>query len=161
VLVGTGAVPGFAGGFGLRFAASASALSAELRGTFWPSHSTAAANDSGAGASFALADGSIAGCARAAHNQILSPGVCAGGSLVRLYGSSYGVGYPGDESALWTAAFADATLRARVSSRNAVRFAASVVVPIGRPSFDIKGVGHVFEPATIWLRGTLGWELHF
>ena len=34
-------------------------------------------------------------------------------------------------------------------------------VPLGRPSFELAGVGHVFEPATIWLRGTLGWELHF
>jgi hypothetical protein len=71
------------------------------------------------------------------------------------------VGYPTDTSAWWTAAFAEANLRVRLSPLNAVRLAAQVVVPLGRPSFELAGVGHVFESATIWLRGTLGWELHF
>ena len=93
--------------------------------------------------------------------ESLSPGVCAGASLVRLHGRGYGVGYPADASAWWTAAFAEANLRARLSPLNAVRLAAQVVVPLGRPSFELAGLNQVFEPATIWLRGTLGWELHF
>jgi hypothetical protein len=160
VMIGSGALPGLAGGFGLRVAASAAALSGELRGSVWPSRSTASV-DPTKGGTFDLIDGSAAGCARAGHDQILSPGVCAGASVVRLHGRGYGVGYPADTSAWWTAAFAEANLRARLSSLNAVRLAAQIVVPLGRPSFALAGVGQVFEPATIWLRGTLGWELHF
>jgi hypothetical protein len=161
VVVGSGALPGFAGAFGVRLAAGAAALSGELRGSIWPSRSIASANDRAAGGTFDLIDGSAAGCARARHDETLSPGVCAGASLVRLHGRGYGVGYPADTTAWWTAAFAEANLRARLSPLNAVRVAAQVVVPVGRPSFELAGVGQVFEPATIWLRGTLGWELHF
>jgi hypothetical protein len=161
VLAGTGALPRFAGGFGLRFAVSAAALSAELRGSIWMSRSTTSTSDPTSGGTFDLIDGAIAGCARAAFDETFSPGACAGVSLVRLHGVGYGVGYPGDAVAWWTAALGEVNVRARVSSRNAVRLAAQVVVPLGRPSFAIAGVGHVFEPAPIWLRGTLGWELHF
>jgi hypothetical protein len=161
VVVGRGALPGFAGGFGLRLAAGAGALSGELRGSFWPSRSTASADDPVAGGTFDLVDGSAAGCVRARHDQIVSPGACAGASLVRLHGRGYGVGYPTETSAWWTAAYAEANLRARLSPLNAVRLAVQAVVPLGRPSFELAGVGQVFEPATIWLRATLGWELHF
>ncbi|HMF44889.1 MAG TPA: hypothetical protein VKQ32_29655, partial [Polyangia bacterium] len=68
---------------------------------------------------------------------------------------------PSEATAWWTAALGEANLRLRIGSRNAARLAAQVVVPLGRPSFELAGVGHVFEPATIWLRATLGWELHF
>ena len=112
VMAGTGALPDFAGGFGLRLAVGAAALSAELRGSFWPSRTTASVSDPAAGGSFDLVDGSAAGCARGRHDQLLSPGACAGASLVRLHGSGYGVGYPTQASAWWTAAFAEANLRA-------------------------------------------------
>jgi hypothetical protein len=160
-MVGSGALPGFAGGFGLRLAAGASALSGELRGSIWPARSIASTSDSAAGGTFDLIDASAAGCARALHDRSFAAGVCAGASLVRLHGSGYGVGYPTDTTAWSTAAFAEANLRVRVSALNAVRLAAQAVVPLGRPSFELAGVGHVFEPETIWLRATLGWELHF
>jgi len=80
---------------------------------------------------------------------------------VRLHGSGYGVGFPTDATAWWTAGFAEANLRLRLTPMNGIRVAADVVVPLGLPTFAIAGVGHVFEPASIWLRGTLGWELHF
>ena len=149
-------------GFGLRLAAGAAALSAELRAqplavaqhreprTIRPraGRSTSSMVPSRA----ARAPATINACRRA----------CAPARrVVRLHGRGYGVGYPGDASAWWTAAFAEANLRVRLSPRNAVRLAAQVVVPLGRPNFELAGVGHVFEPATIWLRGTLGWELHF
>jgi hypothetical protein len=44
---------------------------------------------------------------------------------------------------------------------NFIRVAAQASVPLGRPSFALAGVGQVFEPASIWLRGLAGWELHF
>ena len=68
-MVGSGALPGFAGGFGVRLAAGAAALSGELRGSLWPSRSTASTDDSAAGGTFDLIDGSAAGCARARHDQ--------------------------------------------------------------------------------------------
>ena len=115
-----------------------------------------------AGGSFDLADGAVAGCARARRDRRLSPGVCVGASLVRLHGTrlrrqpSGRRRPPGGppRSPRRACAFG-------VSPRNAVRLAAQVVVPLGSPNFELAGVGHVFEPASIWLRGTLGWELHF
>jgi len=160
-MVGDGGQPGVAPGVGLRFAIGVAALSAELRASLWMSRSTASAADAAAGGKFQLFDASAAVCARAFHEGILAPGICLGTSAERLHGTGFGVGYPGEASAWWSAAFAEGNLRVRVGSRNAARLAAQVVVPVGRPSFDLAGVGHVFEPATIWLRGTLGWELHF
>jgi hypothetical protein len=161
LLAGSGALPGLAAGFGLRIAAGTAALSAELRASLWLPRSTASDNEATAGGRFYLADASAAGCARALHDQSLSPALCVGGSLVRLHGSGYGVGFPSEASAWWTAAFAEANLRARVSRGSAVRLAGAVVMSLGRPSFELAGVGHVFEPASFWLRATLGWELHF
>ncbi|HEY5449630.1 MAG TPA: hypothetical protein VIQ54_12825, partial [Polyangia bacterium] len=160
-MVGDGGQPGVAPGVGLRFAIGVAALSAELRASLWMSRSTASAADAAAGGKFQLFDASAAVCARAFHEGILAPGICLGTSAERLHGTGFGVGYPGEASAWWSAAFAEGNLRVRVGSRNAARLAAQVVVPVGRPSFDLAGVGHVFEPATIWLRGSLGWELHF
>jgi hypothetical protein len=161
VLVGSGALPGVAPGIGIRFAAAAAALSAELRASLWASRSTASASDPTAGGSFDLAEGSVAACARALRDWRLSPGACAGASVVRLHGSGFGIGYPTDATAWWSAAFVEANLRAQLTSMNAIRLAAGAAMPLGRPTFEIAGVGHVFEPASIWLRGTLGWELHF
>jgi hypothetical protein len=160
LLVGSGALPGFATGFGLHVAAGA-ALSAELRASLWLSRSAATTEDPGAGGTFDLMDASAAGCARRGHGQPLSPGLCAGASIVRLHGTGYGVGFPSEASAWWTSAFAEANLRVGISALNAVRLAAGVAVPLGRPNFVLAGVGQVFEPASIWLRATLGWELHF
>jgi hypothetical protein len=161
VVVGNGALPGVAPGLGLRFAAGGSALSAELRASLWASRSTASTTDANAGGSFYLADGSVAGCARARRDRLLSPGACVGVSLVRLHGTGYGVTDPGTASAWWTAGLAEVSLRLAISPANAVRLAAQLVVPLGNPNFELAGLGHVFQPAAIWLRGTLGWELHF
>ncbi len=161
VVVGTGALPSVAPGLGLRLAAGGAALSAELRASIWMSRSAASTASDSAGGAFTLADGAVAGCARARSTRRLSPGVCVGWSLVRLHGSGYGVSNPGEASAWWNATFAEASLRLRVAPRNVVRLAAQAVIPLGNPDFELAGVGHVFKPASIWLRGTLGWELHF
>jgi hypothetical protein len=161
VVVGNGALPEVAPGIGLRFAAAAAAFSAELRATLWMSRSAASPASNSAGGSFYLADGAVAACARARRERTLSPGLCVGGSVVRLHGAGYGVSNPGQASAWWTAAFGEANLRVGITSRNAVRLAAQVVAPLGNPNFELAGVGHVFKPTPIWLRGTLGWELHF
>ena len=84
-------------GIGLRFAAGGAALSAELRASLWASRSTASTSDPNAGGSFYLADGAVAGCARARRDRRLSPGACVGASLVRLHGTGYGVTDPGDD----------------------------------------------------------------
>jgi hypothetical protein len=160
-MIGTGALPDVVPGFGLRVAAGGGALSAELRASIWLSRSIASTSDPSAGGSFTLADGAVAGCARARRDRVLSPGACVGASLVRLHGTGYGVTDPGQASAWWTSAFADASLRFRISTGNAVRLAAQLVIPLGNPNFELAGVGHVFQPASIWLRGSLGWELHF
>jgi hypothetical protein len=161
VVVGSGALPEIAPGIGLRFAAAAGALSAELRASIWASRSTESPSAPGTGGSFNLADGAIAGCARARRDRRLAPGVCVGASVVRLHGTGYGVTDPDDAAAWWTVAFAEANLRIRLTPGNAVRLAAQGLVPLGRPNFALDGVGHVFQPASFWLRGTLGWELHF
>lgn len=162
VVVGSGALPDVAPGFGVRFAAGASSpFSVELRASVFMSRSTASASDPTKGGSFDLMDGALAGCARARRDRRLSPGACAGASVVRLHGAGYGVTSPDDASAWWTAAFAEANLRVRITPRNALRAAAQAVFPLGRPDFALAGVGQVFEPDAIWLRGTLGWELHF
>jgi hypothetical protein len=161
VVVGSGALPGIAPGIGLRFAAAAGALSAELRASIWASRSTESSSAPGTGGSFNLVDGAIAGCARARRARRLSPGVCVGASIVRLHGTGYGITDPGADAAWWSVAFAEANLRIRLTPSNAVRLAAQGLVPLGRPTFALGGVGQVFEPASFWLRGTLGWELHF
>src|SRR5438552_3307323 len=80
-LVGSGALPSLAPGFGLRLAAGGAALTAELRANVWLSRSTASRDVSTAGGNFDLMDVAAAGCARARHDQFLSPGLCVGASV--------------------------------------------------------------------------------
>lgn len=159
--LGGGALPGVAPGVGVRFAAAAAAFSAELRASFWTSRSTASSSDPTAGGTFSFFDTGAAGCGRAWRGRRVSPALCLGASLAHLHASGYGVSNPGQASAWWPAAFAEANLRVRITRRNAVRLAAQAVIPAGNPTFELAGVGHVFQPASIWLRGALGWELHF
>jgi hypothetical protein len=161
VVVGTGALPGVAPGIGLRFAAAAGAFAAEARASLWLSRSTAAPADATTGGSFDLVDVALAGCASARRAQRVSPRACAGASLVRVAGSGYGVSEPGSASAFWSAAFIEASLRVRVTPRNAVRLGLQGLASLGRPSFALDGVGTVFRPDAFWARATLGWELHF
>lgn len=159
--LGGGALPGIAPGLGMRLAVTAGAVSAELRANLWMSRSTASSSDAAAGGTFTLFDGVAAVCGRAWRGRRISPALCVGGALAHLHASGYGVSNPGQASAWWPAAFAEANLRVRIARRNALRLAAQAVVPAGNPRFALAGVGHVFEPASIWLRGALGWELHF
>jgi hypothetical protein len=161
VVAGSGALPGIAPGVSLRFAAAAGAFSAEVRASIWMSRSAATTSNANAGGSFDLMDAAVAGCAHARRDRRLVPGVCVGAIGLRLHGSGYGVTDPGGATAWSSAALAEANLSIRLTPLNAVRVAAQAVAPIGRPNFALAGVGQVFEPASIWLRGLLGWELHF
>ena len=158
---GRGAQPAVAPGVGVRFAIAAAAFSAELRASFWTSRSTASSSDAAAGGTFRFFDVGAAGCGRAWRRRGISPALCVGAALAHLQASGYGVSNPGEASAWWPAAFAEASLRERITRRNAVRLAAQAVIPAGNPTFDLAGVGHVFQPASIWLRVGVGWELHF
>ncbi len=161
VVVGSGALPGIAPGIALRFAAARQALSAEVRAGISMSRSTPSPADADAGGTFDLLDATLAGCARAWRTRRVSPGACTGVTLVRVHGSGYGVTDPGDAAAWWNAGLAEANLRLRFSPRNAVRLAAQALFSPWSPRFALAGVGRVFEPAPVWLRGTLGWEVHF
>jgi hypothetical protein len=161
VLVGSGALPGAAPGLGLRFAAARGGLSAELRASVSMSRRAASGADADAGGTFDLLDGALVGCARARRMRRFSPGACVGAAVVRVHGAGYGVSDPGAASAWWAAGLAEGNVRLRLSPRNAVRLAAQVLVPPGNPRFALAGVGVVFEPAQVWLRATLGWEIHF
>ena len=161
VMVGSGAFPASPAVSGCGFAAGAAALSAECAASLWLSRSTASPAGPGRGRHVRPRRCSVAGCARARHDERVSPGVCAGASVVRVHGRGYGVGYPADTSAWWTAAFAEASLRVRVSPLNAVRLRHRAWSRWAARLSSCRAWVTFSEPATIWLRGTLGWELHF
>jgi hypothetical protein len=161
LVMGSGALPGIAPGIAIRFAAARAALSGELRASVLMPQRVASPADAAAGGTFDLLEAALAGCARARRTQRLSPGACVGATVVRVHGAGYGVTDPGAGTAWWPALMAEGSLRVGLSARNAVRLAAQALFSPGRPNFALAGVGQVFEPAPIWLRGTLGWELHF
>lgn len=161
LLLGTGALPGVGPGVGLRFVAARGGISAELRGSIWMGQSTSSPSDPAAGGSFDLVDVAAAGCVRARREHRVSPGACVGGVVARMHATGFGVSDPGAAAAWWTAAFVEGNVRLRLTPRNAVRIGAQGLVSLGRPAFALAGVGPVFQPASIWLRGMLGWELIF
>jgi len=161
VQVGRGALPGVTPGLGIRFAFAIAAFSAEVRAGLWSSRSVASPSDPAAGGTFRLIDVGAAACGHAFRTRRVSPGLCVAGIFMRLHADGYGVSNPGEAAAWWLAASTEASVRVGLTPRNALRLAGEALIPAGNPRFAIAGVGPVFEPAAIWLRATMGWELHF
>ena len=159
--VGTGLLPQTAAGLQLRLGWGIGLFGAELRATGSTSTTGLSPSNPGAGGTFDLADLAAAGCARFLAARRLSPGACLGGAVMRLHGTGFGVSEPGEATAWWPGAFFEASLRLRVTTRHALRVAAEALVPIGRPTFALEGLGTVWRPDALAARGTLGWEVHF
>lgn len=160
-LLGTGALPSVAPGVGVRLAVKHGAFSGEIRGGMWAERTVASLSDGATGGSFRLLDVGVAACVSARRDRRLSPAVCAGAAVSRLSGTGYGVTDPGAASAWWNAAFVEGSVRLRVTMRHGLRLAAQTLTSLGRPAFALAGVGPVFQPAWIWVRGTIGWEVIF
>ena len=162
VLVGTGLLPGGAApGLGLRLGLGAGVLSVELRAAVWSERSAQSPLVGGAGGTFDLIDGDLAGCATARRHQRIALGACLGVMVWRGTGSGTGVSDPATATAYWPGGFADGNLRFRVTLRNAVRLGVGAFLPFGRPTFALGGVGDVWQPSKFGARGTAGWELNF
>jgi hypothetical protein len=159
--VGTGLLPGPAGGLELRFGWAHRHLQAELRAAAWGSKSAASPADPSTGGSFDLADVGGAACARVLPSRRATPSLCLGGLALRVHGLGSGVSDPGRATAWWPGAFAEASVYLHLTVRHGLRVAAEGIVPIGRPTFALAGVGSVWRPAAVAVRGMMGWEVHF
>jgi hypothetical protein len=159
---GSGFLPGpIAPGVALRFAWRTEHLAAELRASFWGSRDTSSPSDPSTGGSFDFVDFGAAGCAGTSTRRRLAAGLCVGAAVDRTHGSGFGVSDPGQAVAWSTGAFLEGNVRVRLTRRNAVRAAAEVSMPFGRPTFALAGIGSVWRPPEFGARGTLGWELNF
>jgi hypothetical protein len=161
VAVGTGLLPGAAAGFELRLGWAENHLQAELRASAWGSKSAASSANPSAGGTFDLTDVGGAGCARVLPSHRATLAFCLGGLALRVHGAGSGVSDPGQATAWWPGAFAEASVYLHLTVRHGLRVAAEGIVPIGRPTFALAGVGSVWRPAALAARGMLGWEVHF
>lgn len=161
VLVGLGLQPGGAApGLGLR-AGWGARFSGELRADLWTERQKTSPADASTGGTFDLATFTAVACGRARRTRRLVPGLCAGVELLRAHAAGFGVSDPGSATGWWAAAVVEANGRLRISTHNAVRAAFSGVIPLGRPTFALVGVGTVYQPALVALQAALGWEVDF
>jgi hypothetical protein len=161
VAAGTGLLPGASVGLELRLGWAEAHLQGELRASAWSSKSAASPADPSTGGTFDLSDAGGAGCVRALPSHFVTPAVCLGGLVMRLHGVGSGVSDPGRATAWWPGAFAEANVYLHITVRHGLRAAAEGIVPIGRPTFALAGVGSVWRPSAVAARGILGWEVHF
>lgn len=161
VLVGSGQLPDGAIGLGARFAVGGGAFSAQLRGDLWFPRDAGSAAKPSAGGSFGAVDLGLGGCLTARPDRRLGPNICAGAAVTGTHATGFGVNNPGAATVISAGAFLEGALRVKLTTRNALRVGIEALAPFERPSFALAGVGTVFRPAPIWLRGTLGWELNF
>lgn len=161
ILIGSGEMPDGAMGLGARFAAGGGTFSAQLRGDLWFPRDASSAAKPSAGGSFDAVDVGLGACLTARPDRRLGPNLCAGAAVTGTHAAGFGVNNPGAATAIFAGAFLEGALRVKLTMRNALRLGVEGLVPFERPSFALAGVGAVFRPAPIWLRGSLGWELNF
>src|SRR6266540_4083829 len=159
--LGSGLLPGaVVPGVGLRIAWGRE-ISIEVRGNLWLSRNSETTADPTVGGSFDLIDVGAGACVSARRDSRVSPGACLGGSVLRSEGRGFGVSNPERETAWWSGAYVEADVQLRAAPRHALRISVEAMVPLGRPTFALRGVGPVWQPSVFGARGTLGWELHF
>jgi hypothetical protein len=160
-VVGSGVLPGLATGLTGRGFFQHGRLVVTVRaGGFFAKSATAAVMP-GAGASFYLLESALAICARTLPGRRLGAMLCLGPALERLHGRSSGVSTPGDASAFWPCALAEASGHLRLSRRTRLRLAAEARGLGNRPDFAILGLGTVYRPPVVSLRGALGVDVLF
>jgi hypothetical protein len=156
-----GVLPDLAAGLGGRGFYQRGRLVAMARaGGFFAKRTTAAVMP-GATASFYLLESALAICARTLPGRRLGAMLCLGPALERLHGTSSGVSTPGEASALWPCALAEASGQLRLGPRTRLRLAAEARGLGSRPDFAILGLGSVYRPAAFSLRGALGVDVLF
>jgi hypothetical protein len=84
---------------GLRLGWSRGAIGIEARGHLWVSRSSAREDEPAYGGAFDLFDVGVGACAAARREHVVSPGACAGYTLLRSEGRGYGVSDPGAATA--------------------------------------------------------------
>jgi hypothetical protein len=115
----------------------------------------------GASASYYVLESALTICARTLPGRRLGAMLCLGPAVERLHGSSSGVSSPGEASAFWACALAEAAGQLRLTRRTRLRLAAEARGLGSRPDFAILGLGTVYRPAAVSLRGALGVEVLF
>ncbi|MEM7152856.1 MAG: hypothetical protein AAF799_08435 [Myxococcota bacterium] len=104
--------------------------------------------------------GHVRACGRLGWNTLEFP-LCGGVEVGALRGVGVGIDTPRDDRLGWFAAVADAGLAWSPTRRFALGTRVGPVVPLVRPSFEIAGLGAVFEPAPVGLRAALTAEVRF
>ena len=109
---------------------------------------------------FSLFAVDVTGCAAARVRELLMT-PCIGPEIGVMRGASSDVRSPSSESVVWGGAVASAALSIPVGAAFAARLDLSMIVPIARPTFQIRPTGAIHEPAAIVGRAAIGAEAHF
>ena len=160
VLAG-GALPGIAAGVSARlFFQRGPALLVLRAGALLPKETSTPVWPE-ARASFYALESALALCGRTSPARRVGAMVCLGGAIVRLHGESKGVSTPGDATAFWPEALAEAAGQLRLTQRTRLRIGAEVRGLGSRPDFAVLGLGSVFRPSATSLRAGLGLDMLF
>jgi hypothetical protein len=159
-LADAGALPGVAAGAAVALGLSHRRFAVEAGVAVTGPRSEALASVDGAQAEVLLAAGQLRGCAFPLASR-LSLGPCAAVEVGVLRGRSRGVTNPGSNRTPWAAVQLGLLARLRLARIVSLRLQAAVGIPLTRPSFEIAGIGPVFEPSGATARGAAGLEVHF
>jgi hypothetical protein len=156
-----GVLPGLAEGMAARiFYQRGHVMAAALLGGFLAKETNAPVFP-GAAASFYRLESALSLCAATLPGRRLGGALCLGAAIVRMHGESSGVSTPGQATAYWPEAFAEASGRLRLTSATRLRLAAEWRGLGRRPEFAILGLGSVYRPAAVGLGAALGLDVLF
>jgi hypothetical protein len=156
----TGTLPrtsfGFGGGLG--FLAKPIRIEATL--AYWPTVSAPLGATPARGGSFAMIVTELRACALA-DASFLSLGGCGGWAFTSMQAEAFGVTTPISAGATWSSFVADALVLGHLSRVFSVRLSVGLAAPFSRPTFEIEGLGVVYQPAPAALELGAGVEAQF
>lgn len=100
----------------------------------------------GPGARLQLASAALRGCARL--GDVVEVPLCAGLELGAVHGKGTGVDHVGKDDVLWAAVLLGPGIRVPVRRRIALVLDTTLAIPLGRPRFDLDGIGQVYRART-------------
>lgn len=115
----------------------------------------------GASASFYRLESGLELCAATPPSRRWGGALCLGGAAVRLHGRSAGVSAAGESNAYWLEASLQGSVHVGLTPAVRLRMAADVHGLGSRPDFAILGLGSVYRPSLLSIRGALGVDVLF
>jgi hypothetical protein len=103
--------------------------------------------DTGAGARLQIIAAALRGCARLGSAAVEVP-LCAGLELGAVLGLGTGIDDPHRDQVLWAAAVLGPGVRLPVHRRIALVVDTQLAIPLGRPRFELDGLGQVYRART-------------